>query len=88
MPVAPHHILHGRPVIPAARLLQRLYPPHARCPVEAKELVEVPLHLLLHLKVVRKVDALEPGQQILARVHKRPPGLGREAEQGHFRHTQ
>lgn len=75
-----HHVLHGGPVVPAARLLQRLHAPDSSGAVEAKELVEVALHLLLHLEVIGEVDVLEARQQVLPRVHKRPPrlrGMGR-----------
>lgn len=69
------HILDGGPLQPPARLLQRLNPPYTGSPIEAKEIEEDPINLLLHLKMKSQIDELQPRKQILILVHKRPPCL-------------
>lgn len=45
------HVLHGGPLQPPTSILQGLYPPNARRPIEPKEIDENAVHLLLYLKM-------------------------------------
>lgn len=69
------HVLNSGPVEPAPGVLQRLDPPHPSRPIEPEEVQERAIHLLLHLKMEAQVDVLQPSQQVLVLVHKRPTRL-------------
>lgn len=69
------HVLDGGPLQPAAGVLQRFDSPHSCCAVEAEEVEEDAVHLLLHFEVERQVHVLKAREEVLSLVHKRPTRL-------------
>lgn len=69
------HVLHGCPVEPPSGIFQSFDPPHPGRPIEAEEVQEHSIHLLLHLEMEAQVDVLETSEQVFVLVHELPPRL-------------
>jgi hypothetical protein len=53
------HIFNNCSFKTISRFLKRFYSPNTNCSIEPKEIKKYPIHLLLYLKVERKIDALQ-----------------------------
>ena len=69
------HILNGCSFKPTSRFLKGFDSPHSSGSIEAKEIQEDTINLLLNLEMKTQIDVLETSQQVLVFVHKRPPSL-------------
>lgn len=69
------HVLDSSSLQPSSRILKSFGPPHSGRPIESEEVKEHTINLLLHLKMERQIDVLQPCEKILIFVYKRPSNL-------------